>query len=187
MKKLILTGLLAAQLQVQANDGINYNYLEVGYGYLDYTNNLTPDGFYLDGAFDLSDRFYIGGHIDNRDSGRVDFNRHDVTLGFHTIGSGKTDFYTDLRVGRLDFGNIEGNTLGVYVGTRTAFNDRFELISKLGVTNLDDISQPEGNNLIIYEADVKALFKFAEQQAVTAGVENYDGEFGAKIGYRYAF
>lgn len=187
MKKLILTGLLTVHMHVQANEDIDYSYLEIGYGYLDYANDLTPDGFYLEGAFDLSDRFYMGGHLDNRDSGPVDFNRHDVTLGFHTNGSGKTDFYTDLRVGRLDFGHIEGNTVGVFAGTRTAFNERFELVSKLGVTNLDEINQPQGDNLIIYEADVKALFKFAEQQAVTAGVENYDGEFGAKVGYRYAF
>lgn len=187
MKKLILTGLLATNMFAQANEDINYSYLEVGYGYLDYADNLTPDGLYLEGAIDLSDHFYIGAHIDKRDSGNSDFNRYDLTLGFHTNGTSNTDFYTELRAGKLDFGNIDGSTLGIFAGTRTAFNDKFELISKIGFSNLDGINQPEGNNIIIYEAELKGLFKFTKNQAITAGLESYDGEFGAKVGYRYSF
>ncbi len=187
MKKLILIGLLTANLSAQANEDINYNYLEIGYGYLDYANNLAPDGFYIDGAFDLTDHFYLGGHIDDRDSGNSDFNRYDLSVGFHTNGSSNTDFYTDFRVGKLKFGNIDGTTMGIFAGTRTAFNERFELVTKIGVTNLDGIRQPEGNNIMIYEADIKGIFKFTNNQAITAGVERYDGEFGAKIGYRYSF
>ena len=187
MKKLLLTGLLAAHINAQANEHINYNYLEIGYGYLDYANNLTPDGFYLEGAFNVSDHFYLGGHVDKRNSGNSDFNRYDLTLGFHTNGSSKTDFYTEFRLGNLDFGRIDGTTKALFAGTRTAFNDKFELITKIGFTNLDGINQPEGNNIIIYEADVKGVFKFTKKQAFTAGLEHYDGEFGAKIGYRYSF
>ena len=187
MKKLILTGLLTTTLYAQANEKINYSYLEIGYGYLNYADNLTPNGFYLDGAFDMSDHFYLGGHVDKRNSGNSDFNRYDLTLGFHTNGSGKTDFYTEFRIGNLDFGNIDGSTMALFAGTRTAFNEKFELITKIGFTNLDEIDQPEGNNIIIYEADVKGVFKFTKNQAITAGLENYDGEFGAKVGYRYSF
>lgn len=187
MKKFMLIVFFVFNVSAQANEDINYRYLEIGYGYLDYANNLAPDGFYIDGAFDLSDHFYIGGHIDDRDSGNSDFNRYDLTLGFHTNGRNKTDFYTDFRVGKLEFGNIDGTTMGLFAGTRTAFNDRFEVITKIGVTNLDGIRQPEGNNIMIYEADIKGLFKFSTNQALTAGVEIYDEEFGGKIGYRYSF
>ncbi len=187
MKKLILTGLLTSTLCAQANEEINYNYLEIGYGYLDYADNLTPDGFYLEGAFDVSDHFYLGGHVDNRTSGNSDFNRYDLTLGFHTNGSSKTDFYTEFRVGNLEFGNIDGSTMALFAGTRTAFNEKFELITKNGFTNLDGIAQPEGNNIMIYEADIKGVFKFTKSQSITTGLEYYDGEFGAKVGYRYSF
>ena len=187
MKKLILTGLLVVSMNTQANEDINYSYLEVGYGYLDYAKNLTPDGFYLEGAFDVSEHFYIGGHVDKRNSGNSDFNRYDLSLGFHTNGSSNTDFYTEFRVGYLDFGRIDGSTMALFAGTRTAFNEKFELITKIGVTNLDDIDQPEGNNIMVYEADVKGVFKFTKKQAFTASVESYDGKFGAKIGYRYSF
>jgi hypothetical protein len=187
MKKILLTGLLATSISAQANEDINYSFLEIGYGYLDYANNLTPDGFYLDAAFDVSDHFYMGGHVDKRNSGNSDFDRYDLSLGFHTNGSSKTDFYTEFRVGNLNFGNIDGSTMGIFAGTRTAFNEKFELITKIGVTNLDDIDQPEGNNIMIYEADVKGVFKFTKNQAFTGGVESYDGKFGAKIGYRYSF
>lgn len=187
MKKLILISLLASNMSVQADEEINYSHLEFGYGYLDYASNLAPEGFYIDGGFDLSDHFYIGGYIDSRDSGNSDFNRYDIAIGFHTNGSSKTDFYSEFRAGQLEFGNIDGTTTAIFAGTRTAFNDRFELITKIGFTNLDGIRQPEGNNIIIYEAGVKGLFKFTNNQAFTTGLESYDGEFAIKIGYRFSF
>lgn len=187
MKKLIFISLLASNMSVQADEEINYRYLELGYGYLDYANDLAPDGFYIDGAFDLSNHFYMGGHIDSRDSGNSDFDRYDIAFGFHTNGSRKTDFYTEFRAGQLEFGEIDGTTTALFAGTRTAFTERFEFITKIGFTNLDGIRQPEGNNIIIYEADVKGLFKFTNNQALTAGLESYDGELGAKIGYRHSF
>jgi len=187
MKKLIFNGLLITCMNTQANDDIKYSYLEVGYGYLDYAKNLTPDGLYLEGAIDLSDHFYLGSHVDKRNSGNSDFNRYDLSLGFHTNGSSKTGFYSEFRVGNLNFGNIDGSTTALFAGTRTAFTEKIELITKIGVTNLDDIDQPEGNNIMIYEAEIKGIFKFTTKQAITAGVESYDGKLGAKVGYRYSF
>ncbi len=103
MKKMTVISLLFCCINTQANEDISYSFLEVCYGYLDYANNLTPDGFYLDGAFDLSDRFYIGGHVDDRRFSDSEFNRYDISFGFHTNGSGKTEFYTDIRIGQLEF------------------------------------------------------------------------------------
>ncbi len=181
MRKLILAGLLASNFCAQANDDINYNFLEIGYGYLDIADNIHADGFYLDGAFDLSDRFYLGGFTDNRNVRNFDFNRYGARLGFHTNGSGKTDFYTEFEIGKLDINNINSTTLGLYGGTRTAFTQRFELISKIGYTHVDDINDS------LFEAELKGLIKFSDSQALTVGVESFDGDFGAKIGYRFSF
>ncbi len=187
MKKLTLTAFLIINISAQANKDIHYNFLEIGYGYLDINDNINPDGFYLDGAFNLSDRFYIGGFIDGRASQGIDFNRYDISLGFHTSMTNKTDFYTNLRLGKIEYDNLDGNTVGLYAGTRTAFNDRFELISKIGLTNIDDIEFVNGANQIIYEAEVKGLFKFTPSQALTAGLESFEGNPGARVGYRFSF
>ncbi|WP_223787138.1 hypothetical protein [Marinicella meishanensis] len=61
MRKWLLTALLATQVIAQANEDINYNYLELGYGYLDLSGNEHADGLYLEGAFDLNEHFYLGG------------------------------------------------------------------------------------------------------------------------------
>ena len=185
---MILTGLLATNMYVQANEEINYSYLEIGYGYLDLQNNNAIKGLYLDGAFNLSDHFYISGYVEDRDLRNIDFNRYHLSLGFHTNGSSKTDFYTDFRVGKIEYDNLDGKTAGLYAGTRTAFNDRFELISKVGFTHVDNIRYADGKSANIYEAEVKGLFKFSNNQAMSASLENFDGDdFGAKIGYRYSF
>ncbi len=181
MRKLLLTSLLGTNLYAQANDDINYNFFEIGYGYTDFDNSAHADGFYLDGAFELSDRFYIGAFTDNRDLRNFDFNRYGLSLGFHTNGSGKTDFYTEFKAGRFEINNLNNNTLGLYAGTRTAFNQRFELISKFGYTHVDDLNDN------FWEAELKGLFKFNDQHAMTLGLDSFDGEPGAKVGYRFSF
>lgn len=55
MRKLLMAALLTSSLSVQANNDINYNFLEIGYSYFDLPYSIHLDGFYLDGAFDLSD------------------------------------------------------------------------------------------------------------------------------------
>ncbi|WP_395372890.1 hypothetical protein [Marinicella sp. W31] len=187
MKKWLMTGLLATQMNVNAAEDIDYDFLEIGYGYLDLSNDGSTDGFYLDGAFELSDHFYMGGYFDNRRYRGIDLNRYHLIVGYHTEGSAQTEFYTDLRIGHLDFGNVDGSTLGLFAGTRTTITDRFELITEIGFTNIDDINHDDGNNLIIYEAEVKGLFKLTKKQGITAGLEYYDDDFGAKVGYRYSF
>lgn len=181
MRKLLLAALLTSSLSAQSNDDINYSFLELGYGYIDFSNNAHADGFYLDGAFELSDRFYLGGYYDNKDIRSNDFNRYGVTLGFHTNGVGNTDFYSEFELGRLDVRNGESSTYGLNVGSRTAFTDRFELISKLGYTHIDRASDG------YYQAEVKGLFKLSEKHAITAGVESLDGDLGANVGFRFSF
>lgn len=181
MRKLLLTSLLATHLYAHANEDINYNFFEIGYGYTDFDNSVHADGFYLDGSFELTDRFYIGAFTDNRDLNNFDFNRYGLSFGFHTNGSGNTDFYSEFKAGKFDISNISSNTLGLYAGSRTAFNDRFELISKFGYTHVDDLNDN------YWEAELKGVFKFDDQHAMTLGLDSFDGEPGAKVGYRFNF
>lgn len=181
MRTLALTTLLATGLAAQANDDISYSYLELGYGYLDLPNSNDADGFYLEGAFDLSESIYLGGYFDNKKTNNRDFDRYGLKLGFHNDISKNTDFYSQLEVGRLDISVDESTTYGLFVGTRTAFNPRFELITKAGYTHVDKASDG------YFEGEVKGLFKFNQQNAISAAVESVDGEFGAKLGYRFSF
>ena len=188
MRRLILISLLASNAYAQDKKDISYNFLEIGYGYIDLARDQAPDGFYLDGAFDLSEHFYIGGLVDNRETRTSDFNRYNISFGFHTNGDSNTDFYTNLTFGKLQTGTLrDGRTAGIFAGTRTAFNEKFELISRLGFSNVENINHDDGDNIIVYEAEVKGLFKFSKNQAIIGALESYDSDFGAKVGYRYSF
>lgn len=182
-KKILLSALLVSGLTMsaQANDAINYNYLELGYDYVDLSGSNHADGLYLDGSFDLTDQFYMGAFYSNLSAGRSDVNRYGLSVGFHTEISNITDFYSQFELGQFD--NRFGDSLsyGAFLGTRTAFNSRFELISKAGYTEVDDINDG------FFEVGMKGLFKLTNASAITAGVESFDGDLGANVGFRFSF
>lgn len=185
MRKLLLTTLLATQINAQANaqdnNAITYNYFELGYDYFDLSGNEHADGLYLEGAFDLNENFYLGGAFDNLGTSGADVNRFSVFGGWHTDLTGTTDFYGQLKVGHIDNRFNDSFTYGADIGTRTAFNAHFELITQLGYTHVDKASDGFTN------IGVKGLFKITDNHAITAGVESLDDEMGASVGFRFSF
>ncbi len=173
--------------EVLAQNNIDYSYLEFGYGHLDLNQNVSANGVYLDGSIEISGRFYLGTHYENRADRGLDFDRYDLTLGFHTNGSGSTDFYVDARIGEFKFDNVDGTSAGFFAGTRTALGERFELITKIGFIHVDGIDHEDGDSSNIYEAEIKGLFKFTKKQAISVSLESLDSEFGGRVGYRYTF
>lgn len=172
---------------VIAQNKTNYDYLELGYGFLDLPRNGSANGIYLDGSVGVSERFYLGAHYENRTARGRDFDRYDLTFGFHTNGSSSTDFYVDARLGELMFDNLDGSSAGFFAGTRSAIGERFELITKLGFIHVDGIEHEDGDSTNVYEAEVKGLFKFTDNQALSLSIEGFDEEIGGRIGYRYSF
>lgn len=179
-KKWLMATLLATGAPAMADNAINYDFLELGYGYLDLPGGHA-DGFYLDGAFDLSERFYLGGFYEHKGARPVDFDRYGINLGFHTNGSQKTDFYAEFNLGQLDVQFADSATYGLTAGTRTAFNERFELISKLAFTHIDKADDS------FYELGLKGLFKINQQHAISAEVESFDGDPAFNLGWRFSF
>lgn len=179
-KQWLMAALMAAGAPAFADNEINYNYLELGYGYLDLPGGHA-DGLYLDGSVELSERFYLGGFYEQKDSGPFDFDRYGLNLGFHSNGTGRTDFYSEFNLGQLDVRFNDSLTYGLTAGTRTAFNERFELISKVGVTHIDKADDS------FYEVGLKGLFKINAQNALTAEIESLDGDPAVSLGWRFSF
>ncbi|MFC3193060.1 hypothetical protein ACFODZ_02285 [Marinicella sediminis] len=178
--KWLMAALLAAGTPVLAEEQINYNFLEIGYGYLDLSEEHA-DGFYLDGAFELTDRFYLGGYYDNKSNGPFDLDRYGVNFGFHTNGTNNTDFYSELSLGRLDLRFDDSDIYGLKLGTRTAVNEKFELITKAGYTHIDKASDG------YFTFGLQGLFKLNENHAISAEAESDDGELGLSLGFRFQF
>ncbi|MBL4773664.1 MAG: hypothetical protein JKX98_08725 [Alcanivoracaceae bacterium] len=165
----------------QAENNISYNYLELGYDYLDLSGE-NAKGLYLNGSFELNDLFYMGGYYDHDEVGRLDFDQYGLFLGLRKSISQKTDFYSELSLGRVEVHNIDSTIYGLDIGTRTAFTEKFELITKLGYVYNNRFNED------FIEVGVKGLFKFGESSAVSLGIENIDtNNFGVNVGYRYSF
>ena len=176
-----MTALLATGWNAFAANNISYNYLEFGYDYLDL-EGANADGLYINGSFSLNESFYMGGYYDRDDVNGFDFDQYGLFLGFRNSISERSDFYSELNVGRIDVNQFDSTTYGLDFGTRTAFTENFELITKLGYTHNDEASDG------YFKVGVKGLFKFNDRNAVTLGVENYDGDDnGVSLGYRYSF
>lgn len=185
MRKVLLSALFLAGTtgSAVAAEAIKYNYLELGYNYLDLSGSNHADGIYLDGAFDLSRHFYLGGYYSNlsADRGPGDLDRYGVKIGFHTGLTGITDFYTQAELGQLESRYDDSFSYGAFVGTRTTFNPHFELITKAGYTEVDKANDG------YFEAGVKGLFKISKAHAFTAEFEGLDGDLGANVGFRFMF
>ncbi|MBL4660217.1 MAG: hypothetical protein JKY19_07660 [Alcanivoracaceae bacterium] len=181
LKRILMTSLLTTGFYAQADNDISYSYFEVGYDYIDLSG-AHADGVYLNGSFDLNKSLYMGGYFDRDDINGIDFDQYGLFPGFHNSISKRTDFYSELNIGRLDVRSFDSTTYGLDIGTRTAFSEKFELITKLGYLHNDKLSDG------FIKVGVKGLFKFNEHNAVTFGVENFDGDdFGASVGYRFSF
>ncbi len=201
LKKIAVIIILNTCMSVQAEQKISYDYLETGYKYIDFKNNENS-GLYFMGAFSINKSLYVGGYYEYLDLDSLDSDKYGLFLGFHKKMSERTDFYSEFNAGR---GNLSSNytrtimineepiiingtrrqdstTFGLDFGTRTAFTEKFELISRLGYTH------NESFNNGFFKAGVKGLFKLTNHSSIATGIENVDGDhFGASIGYRYSF
>ena len=187
MKNILIGALLAPSFVTQADKNINYNYLEIGYGYININGALNADGAFMNGGFELTEKTYLKGYYDRKNTGRFNFDRYGLSFGLHTDVSKSTDFYSELILGRFDT-VLDGSMLiyGLNIGTRAAVNPQFELISKIGYTQIDPINDG------YFEVELKGLFILSKNHAISAGLQNFDGNafdnnIGATLGFRFNF
>lgn len=180
MKKILLTAFLLIGFQAYAQQTVNYDYLDLGFDYLE-TDNSDADGFSLEGSFSITDQAYLGGFYKNLDGDFIDFDRYGLFAGFHQNLGGKSDFYTQLELGQIDLRFGEEFTYGLGVGIRTAFTELFELNTKLAYTHVDEIDDG------FFEIEVQGLFNITENFALTAELKSFDGDAGAGAGVRFNF
>lgn len=179
MKKIILVTLLAGGFATQSQ-AINYNYLDLGYDFLD-TDRSNADGVSLEGSFSINEQFYLGGFYKDLSGRYIDFSRYAIFGGYHTELSSQTDFFTQLELGQLDTRFGHKLAYGLAVGTRSEITEQFELNTKLGYTHVKNLSDG------YYEIELQGLYKFNETVGMTADLKTFDGDFGVGLGVRFDF
>ncbi|WP_395374745.1 hypothetical protein [Marinicella sp. W31] len=181
LKKLTLVAALAAGMQVQAADDINYSWFELGVQHSD-VNSVEWQSIYLEGSVAFSDSFYFtGGYRDQVSGDDTDLSIFNIGLGFHTGITAATDFYTELGGGRFDAVLGDDNYYGLKIGTRSEINESFEFISGLEYQDVDD-----GGERFVLE--LGGLFKLDNGGAIKVAFEGDDDDFlGLEVGYRWNF
>lgn len=189
MRKTLIASLLLS-FNLKAENNISYDYLDFGLSNtviekFDFNSyNASISGSFIKGSFDISKSFYAGGFYDFKSSSSFSYrNTYGLFMGYHKNLTKRTDFYTELDAARIDSRGFDSNIYGVSTGSRTAFTENFELISRLGYKHTHETSHGE------LEAALTGLFKFNEKHAVFLELEADDdiNIVERKLGYRFSF
>ncbi|MCB1584229.1 MAG: hypothetical protein KDI92_14295 [Xanthomonadales bacterium] len=190
MRKILITTLLLSS-NLKADNNISYSYLDFGLTSTVFNDtmglpyDISVPGRYIKGSFDLSKTFYIGGYYKHKGNTSLsDTNNYGLFLGLHKNLTTQTDFYAELDAARIDTNyGFDSNVYGLSAGSRTAFTENFELISRLGYKYIHASSQGD------VEVALTGLFKFNPSHAVFLELEAYDDldVVERKLGYRFSF
>lgn len=207
--------MLATTTSLMANENISYDYFDLSYGYSG-SSFTREDTYTLDSSFSINDRFYLKAGIErllreneygtnhHKKLGRTNYN---FSLGFHTKISKRTDFYAELGYehSKISVPFFDVNSSSYYnfkhskdsfvasIGTRTAFSEKFEFLTKLQYVNRDYPNYPiyqDSNDRILFETfrnddvnlSLMGLYKFNSKNALKFGV---DTSSGYTLGWRY--
>ncbi len=150
---------------------LNYNYMQLSYGQVEFDDSLFDvdgDGFGINGVFAINDEFHLFGDYQTAglDFG-VDLNLLEAGFGYNTSLSDTTDL-----VARLGYVRIEADAPGVPssddtgysigVGVRSAINNALELHGGADYVDSGDSSG---------EARIRAGFNYGFNESFSAGID----------------
>lgn len=141
---------LAAQQQQTTpvrDNGLSYNYAQLGYDRWDLDNGFDVDAFTGEGSFAMDEHIFLRGGLtfydgDNNSSLDVDGNRFYGGVGFHTPLQRGLDLVTtaDIVYDDVDVGSANDDEIGFDLrgGLRHATTDQLELSGGLTYQDLYD-------------------------------------------------
>lgn len=126
-------------------DGFDYNYVELGYGILDFDDiNVDGDGFGIGGSFAINPDIHVfaGYQSAGLDFG-VDVSSFAAGIGYNTELSPTVDAVARLSYQYVDvdapgFSSVDDNGFGLGVGLRFAATDVLELTAGIEYVDFSD-------------------------------------------------
>jgi len=135
-------------------EGFDYNYLDLGYGTIEFDDlNVDGDGFEIGGSYAVSDAFHVFVDYNAADLDfNVDATTWDAGFGYNMGLSDTIDLVADLSYEYVEFdvpqfGSADDNGLGLGVGLRFAVGDRLELDAGVKYIDLEDSGDDTGYSL----------------------------------------
>jgi hypothetical protein len=157
-----------------AAQGLNYNYVEAGYGRVDIDSpDVDGDGFVLGGSFAVSDQFHLFGSYQTADFDfGIDFTQFDLGLGFNTPITDMVDVvatvsYEYVEVDASGFGSADDNGFGLGVGLRALVSPQVELHGGVEYVDLSDSGS---------DTALGAGFRFNFNEKFSLGLEGSWGD-----------
>ncbi len=201
-KTIILSLSMLTSAYLRANDNISYNYGDIDYGISGSSINRLQV-FKFDSSFSIKDKYYLVTNIDRELSNGNIFNTRNtlsLSLGFHVDITRKTDFYAEMgyKHSRVSINIIDANTQNsetlkltengfiTAIGTRTKFNNKFELITNIRYANINNAAiDSTGNSIFDNDGTnygVTGLYKFNSNNSIKFGLDTFDGFL---VGWRF--
>jgi hypothetical protein len=172
-----------------AADGLNYNYVEIGYvsaSIDDSVFSVDGDGVGIAGSFSISDNFHIVASYADLD---YDFDINEKSYDFGLGGNfslGKNlDLvgavtYVSAEVSQPFLGSFDDNGYGLYVGLRGLATEKIELFGGVDYLDLSD----SGSTTTV---SVGAGYNFTDNFQVGGGYSNNSDGNSYTIGIRFFF
>jgi len=184
-----LVVLFAINDSAVAEDAFSYHYFELGVGHSNSTirsdNELEGRGYFVEGAFDLSEDVYFGAFIDRKEINNFnDFvvANYGIFSGYHKNIKPNLDLYGEIKAFRLDSGTlgVDKNALGLGTGLKMMVTNKIELDTNFYINKLK-----EGNYYSSF--GVESGYYFNKNRSLRLKVESVDSELESQLGFRFSF
>lgn len=128
-----------------AQDGLSYNFLELGYSNSEIEDfDVDGDGFGVRGSYGFTDHVHVfASYLDEEYDFDIGVSQFEVGAGFHTGLTEKLDFvgtlsFLNLSVDVPGLGSADDSGLALGVGLRGRVSEAFELRGEVKYAELDD-------------------------------------------------
>lgn len=199
MKNRVLSVLMATlcTANVMANEGPNWNTVEIGQVDVDIQYNIKADGFKIGGTYLLNENFFVLGEYQRvRDKldgthSTWEFDIWNVGAGYRTQIMTGTDLYASLAYEEIETSLSNGvGSSGLYgfsgkVGLRTIWSNNIETDLAVGHLEYDHASGDDVVHEFIYEA--KAYYHFNDHFSLGLAYRDTDVHEYSSILAKYSF
>ena len=153
LRSSVLIFLLAFSMASYADD-FDYNYIDLGYGILDFDDiDVDGDGFGIGGSFAINSDFHVfGGYQSAGLDFGIDVSQFAAGVGYNTELSPTVDAvarlsYQYAEVDAPGFGSVDDNGFGFGVGLRFEATDVLEIAASIDYIDFGDGGDDTGFGL----------------------------------------
>ena len=186
-ERLAVLLLLSAAASLARADGLDYNFIDIGWVSTDidtgFTGDVDGDGLVIEGSLAVADRVHIFGGLGFQDFDfGVDLNTQRFGVGYNTPFTDTIDFVASGEIVRVDvetrFGDDDDTGYGIHIGMRGLATEQLEFS---GFLDFVDVNESD------FGVSFAGIYYPAPQWGIGASLSFADDTTSYGIGARFYF